>query len=440
MANTWIEFIKVWAKKNNKSYGCAISDPQLKIDYRKSYPSKQQQKERQSSEREKMGMEDIDAPEEEIIIEPVKKKGKKKSTKKLEAKEMEMMGMEDELSYQTRKRPKIGIFKDPKMLQYAISSKRSKLLNRELMKKLDEEMKKIEEEKKNIEELKKLRDIKKQVKEIEMMGMEDRDAPPKGKQRLKPEDVAEFVKRLPTDLARYASSFLLVKDPLELVNNFSSLVILREVMMRLGEYKIGTGITFVQEFTSSDTWSEEWVDGKKYKMRAQKIIDDVKNIDNAIKEIVKTDNFDIDVYYGGGFGRKKALKFNVKWIGKKGTKGQQELWDNLYKEKLLPVVNDVQRWLRAEKVVEDKFKSSRALEEKKMETAKKNIELNTTKTSAELVSLIGRLVKKHDIKYPGYTKLKKYPPEEILVRVLRSVEGIKTPGIVSFTNDLKSEV
>lgn len=444
MANKWVEFIKSWAKKHNKSYGCALSDPQLKIDYRKAHPSKQQQKERETSERETMGMEDRDALEEEVlIVEPTKKK--RKSTKKLEAKERETMAMEDEFSYQTRERPKIGIFKEPKMLQYAIASKKSKLFNRELMKKLDEEMKKIDEEKKQIkEEMKKLEETekerKKERKELEMMEMEDRNVTPKGKQRLKPEDVAEFAKRLPTDLARYAASFLLVKDPLELVDRFDSLVILREIMMRLGEYKIGSGVYFVKEFTSSDTWSEKWVDGKKYKMRAKKIIDDVNNMKNAIKEIVKTDNFSIDVYYGGGFARKKALKFNVYWVGKKGTKGQQQLWDSLYKEKILPVVNDVQRWLRAEKVLEDNFKSSQALEEKKMETAKKNIGLNTTKTSAELVSLIGRLSKKHNIKYGGYTKFKNNTPEEILVSVLRQVEGIKTPGVVNFINDFKSEV
>jgi hypothetical protein len=167
MANKWVEFIKSWAKKHNKSYGCALSDPQLKIDYRKAHPSKQQQKERETSERETMGMEDRDALEEEVlIVEPTKKK--RKSTKKLEAKERETMAMEDELSYQTRERPKIGIFKEPKMLQYAIASKKSKLFNRELMKKLDEEMKKIDEEKKQIkEEMKKLDKEMKKIEEVE---------------------------------------------------------------------------------------------------------------------------------------------------------------------------------------------------------------------------------------------------------------------------------
>jgi hypothetical protein len=76
MPNKWVDYVKRWAKKNNMSYGCALTDPQLKIDYRKSSTTTKQ-------ERDMMGGEDRDAPE------------KKKSTEKLEAKEREMMGAED---------------------------------------------------------------------------------------------------------------------------------------------------------------------------------------------------------------------------------------------------------------------------------------------------------------------------------------------------------
>jgi len=86
MTNKWIDYVKRWAKKNNMSYSCALTDPQLKIDYRKSSTTTKQ-------ERDMMGGEDRDAPEEEIVVNYVPKK--KKSTKKLEAKEREMMGAED---------------------------------------------------------------------------------------------------------------------------------------------------------------------------------------------------------------------------------------------------------------------------------------------------------------------------------------------------------
>ena len=35
MPNAWITHVKNFAKENNKSYGCAISDPACKISYEK---------------------------------------------------------------------------------------------------------------------------------------------------------------------------------------------------------------------------------------------------------------------------------------------------------------------------------------------------------------------------------------------------------------------
>jgi len=35
----WIEHIKSWAKQNNKSFGCALSDPQCSEDYHRTKDS-----------------------------------------------------------------------------------------------------------------------------------------------------------------------------------------------------------------------------------------------------------------------------------------------------------------------------------------------------------------------------------------------------------------
>jgi hypothetical protein len=40
MPNKWVEFVKSWSKRNNKTYGCAISDPKCKADYRKQKDSR----------------------------------------------------------------------------------------------------------------------------------------------------------------------------------------------------------------------------------------------------------------------------------------------------------------------------------------------------------------------------------------------------------------
>lgn len=53
MANAWIEHVRKFARENNKTYGCALSDPAAKASYKKS-PKKPTQK----SERGSMGAND----------------------------------------------------------------------------------------------------------------------------------------------------------------------------------------------------------------------------------------------------------------------------------------------------------------------------------------------------------------------------------------------
>ena len=75
MANRWIEFVRMWARKNNISYACAVSRPECKEEYRTKYGNRK--KLPQKKERELMGMEDINILK--ISPEPEKKKKKKKS-------------------------------------------------------------------------------------------------------------------------------------------------------------------------------------------------------------------------------------------------------------------------------------------------------------------------------------------------------------------------
>lgn len=58
MANRWVQFVKEYASKNNMSYGCAVSKPECKAEYRKKYGDTK--KLPQKKERELMGMEDVD--------------------------------------------------------------------------------------------------------------------------------------------------------------------------------------------------------------------------------------------------------------------------------------------------------------------------------------------------------------------------------------------
>lgn len=120
--NRWTNFVREWAVKNGLSYGCALSDPAMREEYKVKYGNRKRLT--QTKEKEMMGQEDKDAIE--LVIEEVApKKGKKgrpakyataeearqakikntieaRKRKKqgqkelgLEAKEAEMMGKED---------------------------------------------------------------------------------------------------------------------------------------------------------------------------------------------------------------------------------------------------------------------------------------------------------------------------------------------------------
>ena len=68
MSNVWVEFLKDYAKSNNITYSCALSDPRAKQEYKEG----------------KMTTKDYAKPVMEVMIKPVMetKPVKKKTTKK----------------------------------------------------------------------------------------------------------------------------------------------------------------------------------------------------------------------------------------------------------------------------------------------------------------------------------------------------------------------
>ena len=78
MANRWIEFVRKWARDHDTTYGCALSQPACKAEYKGKYGNRK--KLTQKKEREMMGMEDVDAPDLKKI-EADKKKEKQKESR-----------------------------------------------------------------------------------------------------------------------------------------------------------------------------------------------------------------------------------------------------------------------------------------------------------------------------------------------------------------------
>ena len=86
MPNRWVDHVKSFAAQNNLSYACALSTPECKDSYRAKYGVSKKLTKKQNIE--KMGAEDKDAPNIQLVI---KEKKKRRPTLKLE----EVM-MEDE--------------------------------------------------------------------------------------------------------------------------------------------------------------------------------------------------------------------------------------------------------------------------------------------------------------------------------------------------------
>jgi len=62
MVNQWVQFVKEFAKENNISYGCAISEAGPAYRNMKQGGNSKREK----NERESMGMEDFDAPMKQV--------------------------------------------------------------------------------------------------------------------------------------------------------------------------------------------------------------------------------------------------------------------------------------------------------------------------------------------------------------------------------------
>lgn len=54
----WIEFVKQWAKDNNTTYGCAMSDPKLKEAYYKKHPKQSKEQKKEQKNKEQKDLED----------------------------------------------------------------------------------------------------------------------------------------------------------------------------------------------------------------------------------------------------------------------------------------------------------------------------------------------------------------------------------------------
>jgi hypothetical protein len=52
----WTDFIKEWAKENNTTYGCAMSEPKMKEEYYKKYPKQTKEQKKEDEEKQRLSI------------------------------------------------------------------------------------------------------------------------------------------------------------------------------------------------------------------------------------------------------------------------------------------------------------------------------------------------------------------------------------------------
>lgn len=72
MPNNWVNFVKQFAADNNLSYGCALSKPECKEQYRAKYGVSKKLTKKDNIQ--KMGAEDFDAPNIQMVVKEKKKR------------------------------------------------------------------------------------------------------------------------------------------------------------------------------------------------------------------------------------------------------------------------------------------------------------------------------------------------------------------------------
>jgi hypothetical protein len=98
MPNRWVDYVKKFAADNNLSYGCALSKPECKETYRAKYGVAKKLTKKQNIE--KMGAEDMDAPNIKMVV---KEKKKRKPTPQLVIEEEPEESMELEVKTKPKK-------------------------------------------------------------------------------------------------------------------------------------------------------------------------------------------------------------------------------------------------------------------------------------------------------------------------------------------------
>lgn len=198
-------------------------------------------------------------------------------------------------------------------------------------------------------------------------------------QKLQAEGVEAFVRRLPEGLEKYTASFLLESDPLKEFDSVAGLYALYYCLEligpmaesgprgALGKYefpeikKVKYGVRFRKSegvrFPENlmEGYSNVGLEGpfisklrERPTFNGEIVIDNIPRVQTAINVLMgKQTDWRVEVYYGGGMGDTKGIRCSIRWTGKKGQRGQDELWKQFWIDTIRPILMVTPRWDRA---------------------------------------------------------------------------------------------
>ena len=248
-------------------------------------------------------------------------------------------------------------------------------------------------------------------------------------QKLQAEGVQDFVSRLPEGLEKYTASFLLESDPLKEFDTPTGLYTLWYCLSLLGD-----GVSWSGNKATATKFPEvgkvkygvELTKSQKYKvdlpsftasgfisLNPEPIIDNMGRVQTAVNVLMgKQTDWRADVYYGGGMGSSKSIRCMVRWTGKKGQRGQDELWKQFWTDTIRPVLMDSPRWTRALARVSERKEAVVAERAVAREAQIADIarigaeEVQTDLTIKQVLGAVKKVLDDNKMTLSGYTKWK----------------------------------
>jgi len=251
----------------------------------------------------------------------------------------------------------------------------------------------------------------------------------KSKGRLKASQVEEFVSRLPEGLEKYTASFLLETDPLKEFDDKEGLYALWYCLDLLQSAEVGK-VKYGVDFTKSQKYAvilREWSNAITkagnvgVALTPERVIDAMPKVQTAVNVLfAKYPEWRVEVYYGGAaMGSSKSIRCKVSWTGKKGRRGQDELWKAFTTAVIRPLLMDTARWNKALKRVGERREGvvaerGVAFAAKIAETTRVgDKEVQTDLTTKQVIGAVKKVLDDNKITLSGYTKWKDVPNENV---------------------------